>query len=122
MKKNPDILSLEQWKQLWNPIELDSIDDLDNDLDNELDGESSGSVSCPSCDGDGTITLDNSYQDVHGAWQTDEYDVECMYCHGYGIIDLDSDDICDYTIEKLYNQQVKRDLEAYKKYYEMVNS
>ena len=63
MKKNPDILSLEQWKQLWNPIELDSIDDLDN----ELDGESSGSVSCPSCDGDGNITLDHSYQDVHGA-------------------------------------------------------
>lgn len=113
MKKNPDILSLEQWKDLWNPLELDSVD--------ELDGESSGSVSCPSCDGDGNITLDHSYQDVHGAWQTDEYDVECMYCHGYGIIDLDSDDICDDTIEKLYNQQVKRDLEAYKKYYEMVN-
>ena len=117
MKKNPDILSLEQWKQLWNQIELESaLDSVD-----ELDDESSGSVSCPSCDGDGTITLDHSYQDVHGAWQTDEYDVECMYCHGYGIIDLDSDDICDDTIEKLYNQQVKRDLEAYKKYYEMVN-
>lgn len=59
MKKNPDILSLEEWKDLWNPLELDSVDDLDSEL--------SGSVSCPSCDGDGTIILDHSYQDVHGA-------------------------------------------------------
>ena len=117
MKKNPDILSLEQWKQLWNPIELDSIDELDD----ELDDESSGSVSCPSCDGDGTITLDHSYQDVQGAWQTDEYEVECSYCHGDGTIDLDSDEITEDTIEKLYNQQVKRDLDKYNEYYAMVN-
>ena len=116
MKKEPDILSLEEWKDLWNPLELDSVDDLD-DLDSEL----SGFVSCPSCDGDGTIMLDHSYQDVHGAWQTDEYEVECSYCHGEGTIDLDSDEITEDTIEKLYNQQVKRDLDKYNKYYAMVN-
>ena len=42
-------------------------------------------VACASCDGEGEIELDHSWQDYAGKWHNDDYTVECSHCEGTGI-------------------------------------
>ena len=61
MKKEPDILSFDVWKQLWLPHEIENLDVDDSDtFDNAM--------KCPSCDGRGTIQLSHSFKNEHCQW------------------------------------------------------
>lgn len=110
MRKEPNILTFDEWKLLWEPYEIE-----DPECDNF-----DGIIKCPSCEGTGTIQLDHSFTDHHGNWHYSEYDVGCEFCEGEGSIEIECEQISEYNLRELYNKQVKEDTLKYANYYSYI--
>lgn len=112
MKKEPDILTLDEWKKLWQPHEIE-IPDYDDDFD--------GTIKCPSCEGHRTIQLDHSFKNEIGQYEYIEYDVDCAYCEGEGVIHVSDERVSIYNLREMYEHQLKEEILKYKAYYNMIH-
>lgn|SRR5574343_202145 len=112
MKKEPDILSFDKWKELWSPDEIESYGEGDN---------FDGTIDCPSCNGKGTVYLEHSYRDHTGRMSYDNYECECELCCGDGRMELDEPRVKEYCLIDIYNKRLKEEKLKYANYYKMIH-
>ena len=86
--KAPLVVPFEEWMKLWTEEDI-----------RELRENFEGTFGCPSCNGEGKITLKHLYT-KHQHTVVDEYTVDCDCCMGSG--DMDSSEVDSEQLLRMY--------------------
>ena len=101
--KAPLVVPFEEWMKLWTEEDI-----------RELRENFEGTFGCPSCNGEGKITLEHFYT-KHQHTVVDEYTVDCDCCMGSG--DMDSSEVdSEQLLRDEYDNRLAIETEKYYTY------